>query len=602
MPPIKQLEPQFRNFETKEIDSENRTVKLTFSSEEPYERWWGVEVLDHSTKSVDMSRLNNAAPLLFNHNRDEVIGVIESAEIKDKRGHAVVRFGNSAKAKEVFSDVVDGIMKNVSVGYQIEEMKLESEKDGLETYRVTRWLPFEASVVSIPADASIGIGRSDELQKHEVKILNQKEEVKEMPKEIKEEIESSKPDVSAAKTEARKAEKTRVREISAIGTAHGMSDEASRAIDDDVSLDNFRTLVLEKISEKAQPAINTTNQMPEIGMSEDEVRDYSFARVLRALANPTDAMAQKEAGFEFEVSQEAQKQSGVRAQGILVPFDVFKRDMSVASTSGVTVDTQMGGLIDLLKNKSAVMQLAEILPGLNGNISFPKQTSSTNISKLGETEETTNSDIGLSEMTMSPSRYGGSNAYSKQLIHQSSVAIENLIKNDLFGQIGLKIDLEAINKILAETGIGLVSIGTDGGAITNGHIVDLETEVAVDNADIGRLSYVMNARTRGYLKKTPVESGNPKMILAGNDLNGYGYGVSNQLPANLTKGSGTDLSAMVFGNWADLLIGMWGGIDLTVDPYTLSKFGKIQVVADQFADIGVRRAESFAAIKDGKVS
>lgn len=167
------LKPQFRDLELKSFNEENKTVELTFSSEEPYERWWGIEILDHSSISVNMNRLNNSAPLLFNHDRDVVIGVVEFAKIENKKGHAVVRFGNSEKAKEVFSDVVDGIMKNVSVGYQINEMKLESESKGVETYRVTQWEPFEISIVSIPADNTVGVGRISDLEEQEVKILNQ---------------------------------------------------------------------------------------------------------------------------------------------------------------------------------------------------------------------------------------------------------------------------------------------------------------------------------------------------------------------------------------------------------------------------------------------
>ena len=129
---LKELEPQYREFEVRQVNAEEKTVELSFSSEEPYERWFGIEILDHSPTSVNMERLNNSAPLLFNHDRDVVIGVVEFAKIENRRGLAVVRFGNSEKAKEVFSDVADGIMKNVSVGYQIDEMKLESESDGLD--------------------------------------------------------------------------------------------------------------------------------------------------------------------------------------------------------------------------------------------------------------------------------------------------------------------------------------------------------------------------------------------------------------------------------------------------------------------------------------
>lgn len=593
---LKELEPQYRDFEVRQVNAEEKTVELSFSSEEPYERWFGIEILDHSPTSVNMERLNNSAPLLFNHDRDVVIGVVEFAKIENRRGLAVVRFGNSEKAKEVFSDVADGIMKNVSVGYQIDEMKLESESDGLDTYRVTRWKPFEISIVSIPADNTVGVGRSNDLEKNEVKIINLEKEENSMPKDLE-----VNEEVSTAQNEARKAEKIRVREITAIGTAHGMTAEATKAIDDDTSLDSFRALVLKKLGEPV-PTVNTQSPMPEIGMNEKEIKRYSFAKALRALANPNDRRAQDEAAFEFEISQEAQKRSGIIAQGVLVPFDVFARDLTVAGTNGVTVSTGMGGLIDLLKNKSAVMQLAEILPGLVGNVSFPKKINSMTVSKLTEGQSTTNSDIGLDELVMSPSRFGGSGVYSKQLLHQSSIAIENMIRNDLLGEIGLKIDMEAVLKILAETGVGLVSIGDNGGAIANSHIVDMETEISVDNADVGRLAYLMNARTRGFLKKTPVTSGNPKMILDGMELNGYGYQVSNQLPANLTKGTGTNLSALIFGNFQDLLVGLWGGIDLTVDPYSLSKEGKISIVADQFADVGVRRAESFAVLKDAAVT
>lgn len=593
---LKELEPQYRDFEVRQVNAEEKTVELSFSSEEPYERWFGIEILDHSPTSVNMERLNNSAPLLFNHDRDVVIGVVEFAKIENRRGLAVVRFGNSEKAKEVFSDVADGIMKNVSVGYQIDEMKLESKSDGLDTYRVTRWKPFEISIVSIPADNTVGVGRSNDLEKNEVKIINLEKEENSMPKDLE-----VNEEVSTAQNEARKAEKIRVREITAIGTAHGMTAEATKAIDDDTSLDSFRALVLKKLGEPV-PTVNTQSPMPEIGMNEKEIKRYSFAKALRALANPNDRRAQDEAAFEFEISQEAQKRSGIIAQGVLVPFDVFARDLTVAGTNGVTVSTGMGGLIDLLKNKSAVMQLAEILPGLVGNVSFPKKINSMTVSKLTEGQSTTNSDIGLDELVMSPSRFGGSGVYSKQLLHQSSIAIENMIRNDLLGEIGLKIDMEAVLKILAETGVGLVSIGDNGGAIANSHIVDMETEISVDNADVGRLAYLMNARTRGFLKKTPVTSGNPKMILDGMELNGYGYQVSNQLPANLTKGTGTNLSALIFGNFQDLLVGLWGGIDLTVDPYSLSKEGKISIVADQFADVGVRRAESFAVLKDAAVT
>ena len=109
------LKPQFRNIEVRQLNEENRTIELSFSSEEPYQRYWGIEILDHSPTSVNMERLNNSAPLLFNHDRDVVIGVVEYAKIEDKRGVALVRFGNSEKAKEVLSDVVKKVLTEFGI-------------------------------------------------------------------------------------------------------------------------------------------------------------------------------------------------------------------------------------------------------------------------------------------------------------------------------------------------------------------------------------------------------------------------------------------------------------------------------------------------------
>ena len=116
------------------VDEENRTVRLSFSSEEPVERWFGSEVLSHSPESVRMDRLNGGAPLLWNHDTSDQIGRVESASIENGRGFAVVRFSKSVRAEELFQDVVDGITSNVSVGYRIHEMQQEGDK---EIYRAT---------------------------------------------------------------------------------------------------------------------------------------------------------------------------------------------------------------------------------------------------------------------------------------------------------------------------------------------------------------------------------------------------------------------------------------------------------------------------------
>lgn len=163
----------YRTFEIDraQLVDDKRTVELSFSSELPVERWFGYEILDHNPSSVDLSRLKNAAPLLMEHNRNDQVGVIEDARIDaDKKGRATVRFGMSARAIEIFQDVKDGIRRLVSVGYRVDKLVTEKIEDEVETLRATAWTPMEISIVSVPADASVGIGRGDKTEERTVQI------------------------------------------------------------------------------------------------------------------------------------------------------------------------------------------------------------------------------------------------------------------------------------------------------------------------------------------------------------------------------------------------------------------------------------------------
>jgi HK97 family phage major capsid protein len=196
---------------------------------------------------------------------------------------------------------------------------------------------------------------------------------------------------------------------------------------------------------------------------------------------------------------------------------------------------------------------------------------------------------------------------------QSSLDIENLVRGDLATVLALAIDLAAINGsglsnqpkgIMNTTGIGSVAIDTDGGPPLWAHVVDLESQIANKNADVNTLAYLTNSKVRGKLKQTEKASGTAQFVWEnGNEVgfgmvNGYRSGVSNQVPSDLTKGSGTNLSAILFGNWSDLLIGEWGALDILVNPYANDKTGAVRIRVLQDVDIAVRHPESFAALVD----
>jgi HK97 family phage major capsid protein len=608
----KDLKPEFRSFEIREFDEERRTVELSFSSEEPYERWWGVEILDHSITSMKTSRLERSAPLLLDHDMTKQIGVIEQVRIEERKGRATVRFSRSALATEVFNDVVDGIRRNVSVGYQINAVVLESKEGDTETYRVTDWEPFEISIVSVPADTSVGVGRALDVGEELPTKIEEEKTMVEENKEVTDPIvtEEAKAAEPVKVDDVLSGERSRTAEIMAYGERFGMMDAAVNAVKNGETAENFRVKVIENMENKKP----VDTRASEIGMTQEEVKQYSFIKAINALANPSDKRAQEAAAFEFEASRAAAEKMGRTARGLMIPIDVLKRDLEVMTTNGSTggklVETSLlsGSFIDMLRNRALMMQLGTVMTGLTGNIAIPRQSGAATAYWLDESGAATESAQTLDQLAMSPKTVAAYTDISRRMLLQSSIDVEMFVRSDLASVLALAIDSAAIagtgasgqpTGILNTSGIGLVALGTDGAAPTWASQIALETAVATSNADIGNLKYITNAKGRGKLKGTEIATGTAQ-FLWGRDgmINGYEALATNQIPANLTKGSGTNLSAELFGNFSDLIIGLWGSLDINVDPYSLGTSGAVRVTAFQDCDIGIRHAASFAAIKD----
>lgn len=609
--------------ERQAIDEEARTATLAFASEMPYERWWGLEILDVSATSMRQGRLRSGANLLMDHDTRDVVGVIESVEIgADRVARAVVRFGKSVRAEEVWQDVRDGIRRNVSVGYMIHKAVLVETVDGVETYRVTDWEPFEVSLVSVPADASVGVGRSAEPDERGISISVEVEvEAGEQPDgetDPEADPEADPAATAATTTPSTSEEKTMTKtvevternhaaEISKIAaTIPGGADLAMSAIQRGLSVEEFQREALEKLSTKGVPTADA-------GMSGKEVKEYSILRALNALANPQDANAQRAAAFERECSDAAAKVLGKESRGFMVPFEVQKRDLNVttATAGGNLVATNLmaGNFIDLLRNAMVIDGLgAQFLTGLVGKIAIPKQSGGATAYWVAESGAPTESQQTIAQVTMQAKTVGAFTDISRQLLKQSSIDVEGFVQRDLAAVLGLAIQQAAISGTGQNNQpSGLLTLitpsvagGTDGAAPTWANIIELETDVSVANADVGSMGYLTNAKVRGKLKGTTKANNQNGFVFEQGDmpLNGYRAGITNAVPSNLTKGAGTDLSAILFGNFADLLIGMWGGLDLTVDPYSGSTSGTVRVVALQDVDVAIRHAESFATMVD----
>jgi len=595
-------------------DSED-TFSLSFSSEDPYERYFGVEILGHKSTEVRMDWIKSgSAPLLLEHNRSEQIGIVEKATLENGRGTAVVRFGKTGRAKEILDDVTAGIRKNVSVGYEVLDMVLLKQgKDGeSSTYRVTDWRPLEISIVSLPADTTVGVGRGRESSTP----ITPPKEYSMTPDEI---AAGQKAASDTASKNALTNERERIKSIRALGAKNNQADLAAKACEDGTDLATFKDQLLDAIAAKSagQGPAQSTGVHPGAalgGHSRQDQRDlrrYSFRKAIAGLANGVGLE-----GIEKEMHEEGTRQAnaiGMETKGLSIPSQILNRaDLTVAADGTNLVATDvMGDWIGALRNKMVLAKLgARFLTGLRGNVSFPKLSAGSAATWEGENDAGAESEPTTSKLSMSPKRVGLYAEISKQLLLQSTPDVEFMIRDDLATAIALAIDSAGISGpgsggaptgITATSGIGSVAGGTNGLAPTFAHLVGLETQVAIDNADLGKLSYLTNSAVRGKLKGTAKVASTDSRMIWDTDglLNGYGVGVTNAVPSNLTKGSASAIcSAIIFGNFDDLIIGQWGGLDLVVDPYTLATTGIVRVVANAYADVGVRNAESFSAMLD----
>jgi HK97 family phage major capsid protein len=615
---INELPVQQRSFliRKEDIDENKRTVNMSFSSEYPVERWWGKEILDHSPESVRLDRLINAGSLLVMHDRAKQVGVIEGAEISsDRKGRALVRFGASGFAEEIFQDVKDLIRKTVSVGYILHEMVLEKQSDETgDEYRITDWEPIEISLEPTPADPSVGVGRSEDLngKKYKVNIIDRRnldmtpEERKKIEEETRAQILKDEADKKRAqeeenrkKTESqkaiedtRKSEADRAKEIIAIGEQFNMRTDALEAVKSGTAIDAFRKTAMDKLVENKH--IDSTQAR--LDLTEREMKDYSFFRAIEAQVNKDWSKA----GFERECSVALSEKLSKNPRGFFVPDDILvrtdllyaKRDVTKSGAPGLVATEHLAGsFIDMLRNRTAVIELGALtLTGLIGDISIPKQTGAATAHWVGEGGDTTESTPTFGTLVMGPKTVSARVDITRRMQLQSSPAVEALVINDIVNVLTRAIDLGAIagsgasnqpTGILNTSGIGDV-LGT---SIDWAKIVEFETDVAEANGDVGSMAYLTRASVNGILKTREKATNTARFLSENGEVNGYPSKISNQVP----------VSTMIFGVWSQLLIGFWSGLDIKLDEVTLGDSGGLVVRSFQDADIGVRHAASFSA-------
>lgn len=634
----------------KRAEGDNSLIDLAISSEAPYERWFGIEILSHDPAAVDMTRIADGRhPLLLNHCTDDQIGVIKEASLdadRVLRGRA--KFSQSQLAQEILTDVVDGIRELVSVGYIIDEIEeVEPSTDGDEqvglnswrsirklsgiefehemltkhgegyfrsgqaaaranneeppTFLVTRWTPFEASIVPVPADVSVGVGRS----------AGAKHAPEAVAPEIKPAIiilEKKKMDrIEKTPAELEIERRDGIQSLAEQYTKWLDAKDGPDAVRKGMGVEAFKDLIIAKMESR-----HTDTSALHIGMGQKEIKRYSFGRAL--VASITGDW--KNAGLELECSRAVESIMGRAPEGFFVPFETLSRDFNVgtAAEAGNLVPTGLRTdmYVDALRANMVMGKLGvTYLAGLTGNLDLPRKATAGTLGMLTEIGSGSETAPATAKATLSPKRIGAYTQVSKQALLQSAMSLENLIRDDLVTGAAVMLENQCINGAgtAAEikglrnvTGIGTVTGGTNGLAPAWSHIVDLESACANANAEPDRVSgYLINTKLRGKLKQTQFATNLPFIWQNGDmPMNGYRAAVTNNVPSNLTKGTSTTVcsAALFSSDWSMAVIGLFGAPDVTVDPYSLAATGQVQITLNQFADLQHRQPACTSKVDD----
>ena len=612
-------EMQMRAFDMngeKVIDEETRTVRVGVSSEQPVKRDFGMEVMDHRSDNMNLEFLNSGrAPLLLDHDMERQIGVVESVELDEdaRRLRAIVRFGKGAMASEVFTDVVDGIRQNISVGYRIDS-RVEQEDDPEEYYRVST-TPMEISIVSIPADQSnlVGVGRSNpETLSATVETKGDSDMSDINLDEVRAEAAAD-----AAKTVQRNA-----KDIMVLARKHNKADLGEEAIGRGVSIDEFRGELLEVIGNEP---LETPAHVVDAPVKEQ--RSYSLGKMIRAQVTGD----WRDAGLEREMHDEIAQRTGKQAEGFYVPDFAFRAGpLSTAATGAsgsenvtdnFVPEIHRGDMfIEALRAKQVMSALGvTYMGGLTNRIKMPKIATGAAagfVEELGNVADQSPTDAAV---TLQPRTLGAYVDISRLLMKESVPAIDQVVQDDLLRSVADKIEYYAIQGsgssgqptgILNDGSVGNVDIsaGTDVDALTWADITNIVKTVEDANGVINQatLGWLSNPKVKAKMANTSRVASTDSVMLMNDpwsSIYGYPAEFTSNVPSDLDPGDGgSDASALIFGDFSQLIVGLFGAPSILIDETTGGLAGTVRIIIHQDVDVALRNAVSFAKTDEVSVA
>lgn len=628
-------------------DGDDLVLELSFASEEPYVRWWGVEVLDCSEGSVRLERINDGGALLFNHDWDALRGHHVPGSVRCEagkvRGNVAVSW--AADDGKTIKLIQGGHLTKTSTGYEIHQIieqtttksgekisrtldgqlfdrvltrcqreapgdlvafrraldaaagAFERAKDEPTTYRVTDWEILENSLVTVPADTTVGLGRSlasdqppatPETNESIKEIITMDQEVKTV-------------DVAAIERAAHDKANKRYADIDAMAEQfkdfEGVRELAAAALRDaSVSAEAFQASLLKHISEKGK------KWAPEIGMEQKEAARFSLMRALNAMATGDWSKA----GLEREASDAVAKklqESGIQRngtdKGFLVPLEVQRRDLVVgtATAGGNAVATNLRpqDFVELLRARQLSAELGvRRLTGLVGNADITRQTGAATAYWVGENSAGTESQQTLGLLQLRPKGLVAYTEVGRLLRQQMTPDADMFVMDDLAKQLAIAIDAAVFagtglsnqpTGVLSTSGIGSVT----GTSLDWAKVLEFQTDVAAANALNRNCKYVTTPAVAALLAQRQKFSSTDTPLWVGNILDGQVGGFPAHTSTNIPS------ATMLFGDFSEVVQAEWGVLEIDVNPYANFAAGTIGIRAFHYVDIGVRTAGAFSA-------
>jgi len=651
--------------DARELIGKGRMYDATISSEEPANQWyWELglikETLSHEKSAVVLDRLMRAGPLLWNHDRYDQRGRVHDPQVdpKSKTLKGRFRFSRTQLGQDLELDALDEIKVNVSLGYRVHEMLLsrrgDIEKGEIDEYLITKWEPYEVSIVSIPADVTVGFGRSeaeelaqrrgagerflaaieDGVAVEEERTMDPKDAggaaVADTPTPAAKPDQRGTPAVEVGTT----ARDKEVMEILGMCRANDLSDEkAHQFISRGLKpMEVGYEIAKEKsIVALAQPPSERVNAVPS-----KELGKYSLSRAI-LMTLPSSEGGIPWGGLEAEVHAELEKSLPIsvkRNGGVLVPTNMpgpnphlvaqaakemgraYPLDSATATEGTEFKSTSQGEFIDMLRARLITVRLgARFLPGLPGPVGFPRKTAaSTPTWQSAEAAAITDSMPLFELMTLSPKTLIDTTGTTRQLLRMASEPFEALLRDDILQSHKVAIDTAAFvgtgasgqpSGIYVLAGVQSYDVGPGAGANAAPDYIDITSMIGLlgdANADESdAVAFAMTPLLAATLSRTltfaAAPAGGPIWVgkLRDGLCGGYPAAASNVLSKTLNNGvpTGGAEHGIVCANFAELFIGEWGAFEIIADPYSSKKSGVIELTSFQMVDVNARHQASF---------